>query len=296
MVGGFAADERLDGVAERMVETRAEVDDGEDEQRAERYSAPVAATHSRLSHAYVEARVGCVRAERLAVAALKAGNLDRPPAAERLRGSHRALEPHLHCVFRRGEQRQIPTNTLRSRLDGRVHLEKSVTSLARLGRHFRRERLAPRLQQGRAKRAKTSLRAGHGLEFLWLASWLGLAVSCWHFLSPRSSGNRHNQAELSARVTSCRLAHRPCHAEGRGFESHHPLPRKPRSRGFFVAEFRLLASRRSRSQPLVSLRAVAGAILRPSQRRDYRTGQGRGCAFRRAWDGPGRLPSHVTPR
>jgi hypothetical protein len=74
MVGGFAADERLDGVAERMVETRAEVDDGEDEQRAERYSAPVAATHSRLSHAYVEARVGCVRAERLAVAALKAGN------------------------------------------------------------------------------------------------------------------------------------------------------------------------------------------------------------------------------
>jgi hypothetical protein len=35
---------------------------------------PIAASHSRLSDAYVEARVRCARAERLAIAALKAGN------------------------------------------------------------------------------------------------------------------------------------------------------------------------------------------------------------------------------
>jgi hypothetical protein len=38
-VGVFAADERLDGVAVRMVETRAEVDHGEDEQRRNATSA-----------------------------------------------------------------------------------------------------------------------------------------------------------------------------------------------------------------------------------------------------------------
>ena len=39
LVGVLAADERLDGVAERMVKTRAEVDDGEDEQRRNATSA-----------------------------------------------------------------------------------------------------------------------------------------------------------------------------------------------------------------------------------------------------------------
>jgi hypothetical protein len=30
----------------------------------------------------------------------------------------------------------------------------------------------------------------------------------------------------------CRLALFPCHAEGRGFESHHPLSQSPARRGF----------------------------------------------------------------
>jgi hypothetical protein len=49
----------------------------------------VAANHSRLSNAYAEARVGCARAERLAVAALKEGNRSNwtasGPATARMR-------------------------------------------------------------------------------------------------------------------------------------------------------------------------------------------------------------------
>jgi hypothetical protein len=43
---------------------------------------PVAANHAQLSDAYSKARVGCSRAERLAVAALKAGNRSNWSASE----------------------------------------------------------------------------------------------------------------------------------------------------------------------------------------------------------------------
>jgi hypothetical protein len=40
---------------------------------------------------------------------------------------------------------------------------------------------------------------------------------------------------LAACVGSCRLARSPCHAEGRGFESHHPLLNKAPEIGAFVS-------------------------------------------------------------
>src|SRR5436189_6431961 len=50
-----------------------------------------------------------------------------------------------------------------------------------------------------------------------------MAVGCCRFLSPRPTYKPLNHARLSAPDGSCRLAPFPCHAEGRGFESLHPL-------------------------------------------------------------------------
>ena len=66
--------------------------------------------------------------------------------------------------------------------------------------------------------------------------------------------------EMSARVSPCQLAPGPCHAEGRGFESRHPLRRKPRSGGVFCC---LCSSRRTL---LSTSRATSTACSGPRQR------------------------------
>jgi hypothetical protein len=85
---------------------------------------------------------------------------------------------------------------------------------------------------------------------LWLGSWLGLAVSWWQFLSPSRCQNQLSSADLSPPVTCCHLTHCPCHAEGRGFESHHPLlnPRKSGVSVFSVATCVADASQASSSK------------------------------------------------
>jgi hypothetical protein len=45
----------------------------------------------------------------------------------------------------------------------------------------------------------------------------------------RSTADILGHPGLAARIAPGRLEDAPCHAEGRGFESHHPLHRKPRS-------------------------------------------------------------------
>jgi N-6 DNA Methylase len=62
----------------------------------------------------------------------------------------------------------------------------------------------------------------------WGSSTLSVAVCS----GPLAGRDSRNGAVLSAQVTPCHFAHCPCHAEGRGFESLHPLSESPARRGF----------------------------------------------------------------
>ena len=63
-------------------------------------------------------------------------------------------------------------------------------------------------------------------------------------------------SETSPYVVPCPMALVPCHAEGRGFESHHPLYGSPAQAGFSVGE----ATRPARPRPMVAQRTRGAPI------------------------------------